>query len=103
MKFLAFLLSFYILVLNVIPCVDVPKDNTRQTISLSKSSNENHQQDIDHCSPFCTCDCCATPFVFNEYIIHFDCFLNFQKIQSEFSYSYHSSTYADIWQPPKIV
>ena len=55
MKILTFILSLYVLVLTAIPCVDVPKDNNVQKIVLAQSSTDNHQNDVDSCSLFCTC------------------------------------------------
>ena len=69
MKIFAFILSVYIIWLTAIPCIDVAKDNTVNKIELSKQNQDNrHQDDSDHCSPFCTCNCCQSNFDITTYI-----------------------------------
>lgn len=101
MKYFAFILSVYVLVLTGIPCVDVPKDNTMQKNELSNSSSDHHEHTTDLCSPFCTCDCCVSPILTNS-SIQFTCTSIVQKLLSEYSNSFISSLYATIWQPPKL-
>jgi hypothetical protein len=56
--------------LTTIPCIDVPQDNTMHKIELSKQNQDNrHQDDSDHCSPFCTCNCCQSNFEITSNII----------------------------------
>ena len=63
MKIFAYILSFVVLALTLTPCVDKPTDNTMQKLELTQSTNTStHQNDFDHCSPFCTCQCCQTSF-----------------------------------------
>ena len=59
MKIFAYILSFFILALTVNPCIDRSYDNTLQKLELSQSTNnDNHHTENDHCSPFCSCQCC---------------------------------------------
>ena len=63
MKILAYILSFIVLVLTANPCIDKLKDNTTHKSEISQNTNNNnHQNDTDHCSPFCTCQCCQSSF-----------------------------------------
>ncbi|MCK9219149.1 MAG: hypothetical protein M0P47_03750 [Bacteroidales bacterium] len=62
MKALAVFLSFYIILLSGIPCVDVVRHYSVQKVELSQKSANDHQEDVDHCSPFCTCSCCQANF-----------------------------------------
>lgn len=101
MKFFVYILSLYILVLIAIPCIDKPVDNTVQKIELSHNDN-NHQSNSDHCSPFCSCDCCVTPVIQLDISICLDCFDYTYREYSEFSVSYTFSLFAYIWQPPKL-
>jgi len=59
MKLLAFILSVYILGLNLAPCEDYPiADNDFNTeISYNIEGNNQHLG-VDFCSPFCICQCC---------------------------------------------
>lgn len=87
--------------LTAIPCIDVHSDNLLSKVETQNTSN-NHSDSSDHCSPFCTCDCCVSP------IFQHDCNLEFkglsfeQKHISEYLTSYISSIYSSIWQPPKL-
>ena len=101
MKYLSGILAIYILVLTAIPCVDGPEDVTSTKVEISQSSSTSHQHDIDHCSPFCTCNCCVTPVTINSAVIKF----RIAEI-GQFNYpAYHSGFYlspsGSIWQPPQ--
>jgi hypothetical protein len=64
MKVFAFILSFYVLYLNAVPCIDIIRDNSMHKSEIMQTSdNHNHQSDADSCSPFCTCQCCQLNFV----------------------------------------
>lgn len=101
MKNFAYILSFVVLALTVNPCIDVPHDNTLQKSELTQSTNnDNHQNDTDHCSPFCTCQCCQTNFYVsnitslapsNELVISFN----------KYSSSFKSIELFDFFIPPK--
>jgi hypothetical protein len=58
MKALAVFLSFYIVLLGCIACVDVARHDTTLQTELSQNTNKDHSSDADTCSPFCTCQCC---------------------------------------------
>ncbi len=52
------------------PCIDVPKDNILHKIEISNQNQDTpHQDDTDHCSPFCTCNCCQSNFDITSYIV----------------------------------
>ena len=59
MKFLAFILSIYLLALNLAPCEDnIVLDGEVKT-EISQAVGDEHQhQESDLCSPFCICQCC---------------------------------------------
>lgn len=102
MKFLACILSLYILALTAIPCVDAHKENSLHKAELSQSTDDNHQNDVDRCSPFCTCDCCTSPVMQKDNIIQLIYSALPQKCIIDYSSSYVSSLFATIWHPPKI-
>ncbi|SDW48237.1 hypothetical protein MKD41_08840 [Lutibacter sp. A64] len=59
MKFIAFILSIYILALNFTPCVDNSEIDDNVKTEISQTNGDEHQhQDSDLCSPFCMCHCC---------------------------------------------
>jgi hypothetical protein len=100
MKYVAFIFSIYILTLNLAPCADsVVTDDAK--IESSQNTSDHHQ-DLDVCSPFCSCQCChisTTNMQFADikldipYISTKDFFY---LIVSENSFS------ASISQPPKV-
>lgn len=103
MKFLAFILSIYILVLNLTICEDkgVADANAKIEISQNLDTNYGHS-DLDFCSPFCQCQCCniyaifigipkfdvASAFLSTEVIYYFD------KLEDDITFS--------ILRPPRI-
>jgi hypothetical protein len=102
MKFFAFILSFYILGLAALPCIDLPEDRYARIAEITQNSNSNHVNDNDNCSPFCICQCCASPVVIEDFIIEFTNFSYAQKNLSDYSPTYVSSLFTAIWQPPKV-
>jgi hypothetical protein len=103
MKFFAVILSLYVLVLTAMPCIDIPNERNLQKTELSKDLQDNHQHnDADGCSPFCTCNCCATSFIFEGYQPQYNCFASPEKQYSYSPCEEFTSPLANIWQPPKI-
>jgi len=73
MKGLAVFLSFYIILLSAIPCDDVVNTCSISKTEFSQKTVGHDHNDIDHCSPFCTCQCCQancfvsdTPVLFSS-------------------------------------
>lgn len=62
MKAFAIFLSFYIILLSAIPCVDVVRHATSDKVELTQSTTDDHHENDEHCSPFCTCICCQAIF-----------------------------------------
>ena len=99
MRYLAFILSLYVLVLTAVPCVDVQITSFE---SAQQSHQDHHQGEGDHCSPFCTCNCCATSVIFQDFQVQLNSFAFIEKQYSFYATgSYHGPVTA-IWQPPKI-
>jgi hypothetical protein len=98
MKYLVLILSLYIFVLTSSPCVDEPAG-----AYANKTEQSNNQEKSNHhCSPFCTCQCCASPVVFQEFKVSFSYVEFAEKPLSFYSSSYISTLFISIWQPPKI-
>ena len=101
MKYVAVILSVYVLVLTAMPCVDVYAANTDSvSIELTKQ-NPNPANDVELCSPFCFCHCCQTLSFPSFFQISF---INLVKVplNIELKELSFSSPIAPIWQPPKI-
>jgi len=104
MRLVACILSIYIMVLIAIPCVDRPEDNHLQKTEIGGNARNGHQHhDGDQCSPFCTCNCCATPVIYQDFNVQFDSFSVIeQRISTEYTSAIFSSHLSSIWQPPQI-
>ena len=61
MKWLALLLSVFMIVISCIPCADAAPEVSMlaQTTIQEKSDSDNHTPAADLCSPLCICNCCA--------------------------------------------
>ena len=103
MKFIAFILSIYILALNFAPCEDNAINDNDVKVEISKNGDigESHNV-LDLCSPFCQCHCChihATYFNLDAFTtasenISTNIFLHFDSLGKDISNS--------ILQPPRI-
>lgn len=100
MKLFAYILSFVVLALTAIPCVDVPNDNTLQKSEISQNTSNNHQSNTDHCSPFCICQCCQTNFYISNIAVTFTADI-IEISYNESSSSFQSLELFDFLIPPK--
>lgn len=103
MKFFVCLLSVYILMLISIPCIDRPdEDHIVQTENASTCNHHHHEG--NQCSPFCTCNCCGTPAIYQDFRITFD---GYSYVEKSFFNNYKSAVischHSSIWQPPQQV
>ena len=102
MKFLASILAIYIIVLTISPCCDaLISSSVNKVESIQKAADYPHNG-IDHCSPFCSCNCCASPILYQTIFFDFNTSFfptgKFIDLKTEFI----STLYASIWQPPEI-
>lgn len=103
MKYLAFILSIYILALNLVPCEDYAIADNEVNIEISQNIDGDHQHHgTDVCSPFCICQCCqisATHFKIADiklditYLSNQD-FFYLNGLEKDFSLS--------VLQPPQV-
>lgn len=105
MKYIVFILSFFILALAVMPCSDGMTCSEDKTEAAQTSHEHSHSEDKgDLCPPFCICACCGVasiimPIVsldFSYTIIHIE------KKQSDYTSEYRSFSLNTIWQPPRV-
>jgi len=101
MKYIAVILSVYVMVLTAMPCTDNhAADSNSVSYELSEQYH-NQANDLDLCSPFCFCHCCQTL----SFPSFFDGLLSDIKVLTlniPFKESTFSSPFNSIWQPPKI-
>jgi hypothetical protein len=106
-KWIAIILSLYLLVLSNMPCADLEIGSAiHKTAQFSSESNHSHDKDNDLCSPFCACNCCGAQVLSCEIPEIIDFPVNHSIITVPLP-SYHSvfasNFYGSIWQPPQIV
>jgi hypothetical protein len=102
MRIIIYILSLNILVLIAIPCIDLPQDNLLHRIELSTKTSDSHQNDLEHCSPFCTCYCCSSPIFYQTYTFQLYSFSLVKEYYSDNHFDFVSSAYTSIWQPPEL-
>src|SRR4030042_3276776 len=102
MKFFTSIFVLYILVLTVMPCPDVCSYNSNNLTECIQKAPNNTHNGIDHCSPFCTCSCCASPIFYQNTSFSL-CYLIFSGEKfSDFNSDFITSLYTSIWQPHKL-
>ena len=101
MKFIAVILSVYVMVLTAMPCTDIDTVDSNSVSYELAEQNHNQSNDLDLCSPFCFCHCCQTL----SFPSFYDGFLSDVKVVNlniPFKESRFSSPFSSIWQPPKL-
>lgn len=102
MRFFCFILSVYIIGLTAIPCIDKPLHKHVEKSEIAGKTHHHHD-DGDDCSPFCTCNCCATMVIQQDVFVHFDQFALLQEFKMpEYVSAFTSSYLNSIWQPPQV-
>ena len=102
MKLFSCILSLYLLMLTAFPCIDSPKDNSMPDTELSQTPLADHQSNSELCSPFCVCDCCISPIIYQDCTIQINFFSHSQNHLFTFIPLPVHSLHLSIWQPPKL-
>ena len=107
MKWIAILLSIYLMALSNMPCADMEVDSAMHTTAhFSSEESHSHDKDNDLCSPFCACNCCGAQVLSYQIaeVIDFPiAFSMISKIVPTYNSVFASNFYGSIWQPPQIV
>jgi len=106
MKWIAVVLSIYLMALSNMPCADVEVDSAiHKTAQFSSEDNHSHDKDSDLCSPFCACNCCGAQVLSYQTAVNYE----FPGVYTKISIllpSYHSvftsNFFGSIWQPPQL-
>ncbi len=103
MKLVVYLLSFYLLLLPLVPCGDNDECNEDAKQELTTSSNhKNHPEDDEACTPFCYCSCCPASVFIPQFLSEPVVVSNLAVTNPSFPISLYSFDFSAIWQPPKI-
>nr|WP_295923237.1 DUF6660 family protein [uncultured Dyadobacter sp.] len=100
------LMALYVVLLSCIPCQDdvaLSFDHAPGRISLH-AADDNHQEVVDLCSPFCICACCASVTIATAVSTLPE--TSMAQLPPQVTFTYERPAYtgdpAGIWQPPKI-
>jgi hypothetical protein len=99
MRYLALLLSVYILALTAIPCVDLMHPNQAMS-QLTVEHNTQQHRDCDECSPFCSCNCCASAMVCSLPPLLTQVVVRTVPVQTQYRAPMAPNPYVPIWEPP---
>lgn len=100
---MGYILSVYLLLLAIVPCCafdscpDGPDDKTEQS--------EKHQTgdaDCGNCSPFFSCEGCATATVSVEHIQFEMVNSELQSVYTGYIQPFIPTVDYEVWQPPKL-
>jgi hypothetical protein len=105
MKFVGVVICLYMLLLALKPCSDSIEciSITTHNKPTTEQHKHEHNEDVEHCSPFCICACCGQ-LTYSTSFPDFQFSIELNKQRPSFSYddSKVGSIALDIWQPPKI-
>lgn len=101
LKYIAVILSMYIMVLAAMPCSDVHAADTNSASIVLLVQGQNHTNDVDLCTPFCFCHCCQT-LSFPSYYDGISSDVEMLALNITFKEPRFSNPLSSIWQPPKI-
>ncbi|WPO77728.1 DUF6660 family protein [Flavobacterium sp. KACC 22761] len=106
MKWIAALLSIYLMALSNMPCADMEVNSAmHKTAQFSSENSHTHDKDNDLCSPFCACNCCGAQVLSYQPVAVFQFSLPSSLITNplpNYNSVFISNFYGSIWQPPQI-
>ena len=101
-KMIIVLFAAYILILDVYPCSDQEMCGDDHEIIQSLNDNQANNT-VDFCSPFCICACCSINFNISSGIDLNVALPNaFTIVSVPYDDKWTSNIHHSIWQPPKI-
>ncbi|TDE09413.1 DUF6660 family protein [Dyadobacter psychrotolerans] len=104
-RIILIVLAIYTAALSCIPCKDqVSPAWYSSTVKMVKAETERQKPiDVDLCTPFCTCSCCAGVSLQQEiaYLPDKSSFSTFGDIAFAYLSRTHIGDLTSIWQPPR--
>lgn len=104
MRLLTFIIGCYVLGLSFLPCGDRLECDIKAPVSISSAAgHDDHRHSEEHCTPFCSCSCCASS-VSTRAISQIDVTqsMPLTRYYSIYHPSFSPAPCFGIWQPPKI-
>lgn len=103
MKITGLIMACWLLFLSFVPCGDRQDCSVAaDAVVTAGTDHQQHDQDIEHCTPFCSCACCASSTVSPSPVF----FTLNKKGFGKMPYAdYHTGMFSNIscsiWQPPR--
>ena len=104
MRFFTLLFNGFLLALSFFPCADVEScvETNDTFIAVIENNKEDHKE-LENCTPFCVCACCAVPIINQTALIEINTEQQFFSVKyASINMNYPSQSSASIWQPPKF-
>lgn len=106
MRVIRFLFTMYVLALAVYPCSDKETcaDERKTGITFITVTDHDHtSSEVDHCTPFCICSCCAAHIQLNCLSdISIANLVHNTKLPTLYFEKPLLNNAKAIWQPPKV-
>lgn len=106
MRVIRFLFTMYVLALAVYPCNDKETctDERKANITFVSVTDHDHtNSEVDQCTPFCICACCAANIQLNPVAdISFAVLVHNTKLTTLYFEKPILVNASNIWQPPKL-
>jgi hypothetical protein len=103
-KVIRFIVAVYVLAIVLYPCGDPDTCADELKLGAGITAHSNHNADeMDLCSPFCSCSCCAAQIQFKATAF----VTNLNQVHSKQLPAYYLDRPElqrcnNIWQPPKL-
>jgi hypothetical protein len=92
-----------LLVLLAYPCQDCGDHrDCRHKASQTDSQNNQDDNQCDHCSPFCVCNCCNVPAMISVHMFQGNISDLIIPLENEFIANTSEGVTLTVWQPPKL-
>ena len=106
MKFAGYILTFYLLLLSAVPCCafdDCLDDKVAMSAGMERPANhESGDEDCGNCSPFFSCEGCATATIAFEPTAIEIISIKINSVYITFIEPALPGVEYDFWQPPRL-
>ena len=107
MRIAALVCCIIVLAQVFLPCSDKIQVSSYLSMAVSNtaaahSDSDSHKKAADQCSPFCQCNCCATPTIIQHAVVIVIKQAVYPYTYTSYVSSAPSAVHVSIWQPPKL-
>ena len=95
------LFAIYFLLLVAVPCGDKDDCNEANHTEIAQA-NDHKEHSGEVCTPFCSCACCASHFISNDFVKTLQVIATVNTVYTLHKESKISNAIIPVWQPPKL-